>query len=62
MNAPTKHWAFSEETQIWKIRIFWIELIEKNFLFLFQAVFVFDFSKNMNPRLYILVLVDKSMT
>ena len=62
MNALTKNWAFSEEMQIWKIRIFWNELAEKNFFFLFQTVFIFDFSKNMNPRLYILFLVDKSMT
>ena len=27
-----------------------------------QTVFIFDFSKNMNPRLYILFLIDKSMT
>ena len=32
-NAPTKHWAFSEEMQIWKIRIFWNELTEKIFFF-----------------------------
>ena len=32
-NAPKKHWAFSEETQIWKIRFFWNELIEKKFFF-----------------------------
>ena len=27
--GKTKHGAFSEETQIWKIRIFWNELTEK---------------------------------
>ena len=48
--------------QIWKIRIFWNKLTEKNFFFLFQTIFIFDFSKNMSPRLYILFMVDKSMT
>ena len=57
-----KHWAFSEEMQIWKSRIFWNELTEKNIFFLIPRVFIFDFCKNMNPRLSILFLVDKSMT
>ena len=35
-SAPTKHQAFSEETQIWKIRI-WSELTEKIFVFYFQG-------------------------
>ena len=35
---------------------------QKVFFFLFQIVFIFAFSKNMNPRLYILFLFDKSMT
>ena len=46
--------------QIWKIRIFWNELAEKNIFLLFQTDFIFDFSKNMTPRLYILFLIDKS--
>ena len=49
--------------QIWKIRIFWNELAENIYIyiyFLFQTVFVFYFSKIMNLRLYIF-LVDKSM-
>ena len=43
------------------MRNFRTEITEKKF-FLFPAVFIFDFCKNMNPRLYILFLVDKSMT
>ena len=34
----------------------------KKIYFLFPTVCIFDFSKYMNPRLYILFLVDKSMT
>ena len=37
--------------KIWKIRIFWNE-----------TVFIFDFSKNMSLRLYIIFFVDKFMT
>ena len=53
-NGPTKHWAFSEKTQIGKIRNFWNE---KTF-FLFPTVCIFDFCENMNLRLHILFLVD----
>ena len=31
-------------------------------LVFFPTICIFDFCKNMNPRLYILFLVDKSMT
>ena len=31
-------------------------------IFLFPWVFIFDFFKNMNPRLCILFLADKSVT
>ena len=42
-----KSWAFPEETQIWKIRIFLNELTEKKyFFFLFQTVVIF--LKNVN--------------
>ena len=30
--------------------------------FLFPVVYILDFCKNMNPRLYSLFSVDKSMT
>ena len=57
-----KHWAFSEKAPIEKIRNSWIEITEKLFSFLFPTVCIFYFCRNMNPRLYILYLVDKSMT
>ena len=61
-NTPTKNWAFSEKVHIGKIRNYWNEITEKYIFFLFPTVCIFDFCKNVNPRLYILYLVDKSMT
>ena len=60
-NARMKLRAFSEKAHIGKIRNFCNEATERDF-FLFQTVCLFDFCKNMNPRRYILFLVDKSMT
>ena len=36
--------------------------LKNTFFFLLPTECNFDFCKNMNPRLYILFLVDKSMT
>ena len=48
-NAPTKRWAFYEETHIGKIRNFFSEMKQmKNFLFLFPTACIFGFYKNMN--------------
>ena len=57
-----KYWAFSEKVRIEKVRNSWIEITEKYTFFLFPTVRIFYFCKNMNPRLYILFLVDKSVT
>ena len=43
-----------------KVKIFWNKLKKK--IFPYQTVLIFDFSKNVNPHLYMLFLVDKSMT
>ena len=60
-NARMKLRAFSEKAHIGKIRNFSNEATVRDF-FLFPTVCLFDFCKNMNPRFYILFLVDKSMT
>ena len=38
------------------------EKAEKKIFFQFPNMCIFDFCKNMNPRLYLLFVVDKSMT
>ena len=40
------------KTHLWKIRNFWNEITD--IFFLFSIVLIFDFCKNMKPRLYIL--------
>ena len=46
---------------IWeKLGIF--EMKQLNFFFPFPIACIFYFCKNMNPRIYILFLVDKSVT
>ena len=48
-NAPTKYWALSDLTHIWKIRIFWNEVTKEKTFFLFPTVCIFGFCRNMNP-------------
>ena len=45
-----------------KLGISEIKQLEKKLFFLFPTVCILDFCTNMSPRLYILFLVDKSMT
>ena len=45
-----------------KIRISEIKKTEKILFRLFATVYIFDFCKNINPRVSILFLVDKSLT
>ena len=51
VNAPTKHWAFSEKTHIWKIRNFWNEITE-NLFFYFQRSVLLIFVKVWTPPLH----------
>ena len=57
----TKHWTFSEKAHIGKFRNSWNEITEKYIFFPFPTVCIFYFCKNINPRLYVLFLVDKSI-
>ena len=52
---------FWKKSILGKIKNLWNEITE-NFFFLLPTVYIFDFCKNMNLHLYILFLVDKSMT
>ena len=61
-NALTKLWAFSEKSHVGKIRNLWNEITQKNFFFFLQPSVILIFVKNMNPHLYILLLIGKSMT
>ena len=55
-----KHSAFFKKAHIGRLGISEVKQLKKIFL-LFPTVCIFYFCKNMNPRLYILFLADKSM-
>ena len=61
MNSPTKIEHFLKKRTFEKLGICEMKQLKK-FFFLFPMVCIFDFCKNINPRLYILFSVDKSMT